>query len=78
MAQLNPGDIMFTAFNADGDDAVAWVALEDIPANTTIYFTDNEWNGVDSFSTGEGFVSWEHTGLVTAGTVIALNSIMAQ
>ena len=35
----SPGDIAFIAFNADGDDDFAIVALADLAANSTIYIT---------------------------------------
>ena len=38
------GDITFVGFNADGDDDFAVLVLKDLPANTLIYFTDNEPN----------------------------------
>ena len=70
---LSPGDIAFVAFNADGSDEVAFVALVDIPANTTIWFTDNEWDG-DSFNNlNEGEIQWSHTSIVSAGTVILMD-----
>ncbi len=70
-AQLNQGDIAFTAFNADGDDDFAIVALADIPANTIIYFTDNEPDTATTLTTGEGKLVWD-TGasIITAGTII--------
>ena len=51
------GDLMFTSFNAD-EDGWSMVALANLPANTTVFFTDNEWNGSaigsgGSFNTGE-------------------------
>jgi len=46
------GDISFIGFNADTDDDFAIVVLNDLPANTTIYFRDGEWNG-----TGPAFSS---------------------
>ena len=41
---LTTGDMAFTSFNGD-DDGWAMVTFVDIAANTTIYFSDNEWNG---------------------------------
>ena len=41
-AQLVEGTIMFVGFNADGTDGFAVVSLIDIPASSTIYFSDNE------------------------------------
>jgi hypothetical protein len=73
-AQTNPGDIAFIAFNADGTDEFAFVTLVDIPANTSIWFTDNEWDG-DSFNNiNEGEIEWSHTNLVAAGTVILIEN----
>lgn len=73
-AQLSSGDIAFTAFNADGDKDFAIVALADIPANSTIYITDNETSGVGSpsaLSTGEGVITWMTGGsIITVGTVV--------
>jgi hypothetical protein len=74
--QLNPGDIAFTAFNADGDRDLAFVTLVDIPANTTIWFTDNEWDGTDSFNDlNEGELSWSSSSIVSAGTVVIFTDI---
>ena len=67
------GDIAFTAFNADGDDDFAIVALIDIPANATIYFTDNEPN-----ATGDGFLDFNEGTLkwATGGSVISAGTIV--
>jgi hypothetical protein len=70
---LTSGDIAFTAFNADGDDDFAIVALSDIPANSTIYFTDNEpdADGSGFLDYNEGTLQWS-TGasVISAGTVV--------
>ncbi len=74
--QLSAGDIAFTAFNADGDDDFAIVALSDIPASTTIYFTDNEpsSDGTGFVDTNEGVLEWVTGGSVTsAGTIVVFN-----
>lgn len=66
---LNAGDLMFTSFNAD-EDGWAMVALAPIPANTTVYFTDNEWDGT-VFNTGESYNQWvSGASVIPAGTVI--------
>lgn len=76
-AQLGAGDIMFTGFNADGDDNVAFLALEDIPANTTIYFTDSEWDGT-AFGTDENDFTWvSGASTISAGTVIKIDGLDA-
>ncbi|TYP98003.1 putative secreted protein (Por secretion system target) [Tenacibaculum adriaticum] len=70
------GDIAFTAFNADGNKDFAIVVLADIPANSTIYFTDNESNGSSGLTTGEGTLTWS-TGvnLIEAGTIVVFTDV---
>ena len=70
---LAAGDIAFTAFNADGDDDFAIVALSDIPANATFYFTDNEPNadGSGFADFNEGTLEWATGGaVISAGTIV--------
>jgi len=75
-AQLSAGDIAFVAFNADGDDDFAIVALVDIDASTTIYFTDSNWDGVSAFAASEGTIAWD-SGLATikAGSIIIFTDV---
>ncbi|MBL8382714.1 MAG: PEP-CTERM sorting domain-containing protein [Burkholderiales bacterium] len=74
-AALTAGDLSFTAFNAD-EDGWAMVAFTDIAANTTLFITDNEWNGSaigagGAFNTGESHHRWVSGGsVIGAGTVI--------
>ena len=70
---LAAGDIAFTAYNADGDNDFAIVALIDIPANATIYFSDNEPNvdGTGFLDFDEGTLEW-----VTGGAVISAGTIV--
>jgi len=80
--QLYEGDLMFVGFNADGSDGFSVVAMTDIPSNTVIYFSDNEWNGLqpgfggafNNFS--EGIITW-NTGpfYLFAGEVITFRGI---
>lgn len=71
-AALNAGDIMFTAFNAD-EDGLSFVTFVDIAANTTIYFSDNEWTG-SAFNSGESYNQWVSSSVVTAGTVVRFSA----
>ena len=72
-----PGDIAFVGFNADGDDDIAFVTFKNIPANTSIRFCDSEWNGT-GFGTDENAFTWTSPStLITAGTVITINSLSA-
>jgi len=75
-AQLQPGDIAFTGFNADAGngESVAFVALKDIPAGDTLRFCDSEWTGT-AFGADEGTFAWVATSLVPAGTVVRIDSI---
>lgn len=78
-AALQPGDLAFTAFNAD-EDGFAVVALREIAPFSAVYFTDNEWNGgapgTGHFNTGENTFVWA-SGLkaVAAGTVVRFSQI---
>lgn len=71
---LNAGDLAFTAINAD-EDGWALVALADISAGTTVYFTDNEWNG-SAFNTGESYHQWvSGSSTIAAGTVVRFSRV---
>jgi hypothetical protein len=75
-AQLGPGDIAFVAYNSDGSNDFAWVALRRIPAHTAIHFTDmSVSNGGFRLSEHlsaayQGPLSWSCTNDVEAGTVV--------
>ncbi|MFD2917884.1 choice-of-anchor I family protein [Psychroserpens luteus] len=76
-AQLSTGDMAVIAFNADADDDFAMVTFVDIPANTTLYFTDSEWDG-SAFGDDENDFSWNSgNSSIVAGTVITFNTISA-
>ena len=80
-AVTSAGDIAFTAFNAD-EDGWAITTFVDIAANSSIYFSDNEWNGSAIGSGGafidanEGNTLWT-TGasLISAGSVIRFSNV---
>ena len=68
----NEGELMFVGFNADVNDGLSVVALVEIPANTTIFFTDNEWDG-STLATNEGTLQWDTGGsAISPGTVVNL------
>lgn len=78
-AALQPGDLAFTAFNAD-EDGFAVVALRQIAPFSGVYFTDNEWAGgapgTGAFNTGENTFLWVTGTLPTApGTVVRFSRI---
>jgi 3',5'-cyclic AMP phosphodiesterase CpdA len=73
---LAAGDLAFAGFNS-ARDAFAIVALTEIPALTTIWFTDEEWNGSGFVSpTGEADLEW-NTGAagISVGTVVTFDYI---
>ena len=73
-AALNTGDLAFTTFNAD-EDGWALTTFVDIAANSTVFFTDNEFVS-GAFNTGEGQVTW-NTGVssISAGSIIRFSAI---
>jgi len=78
-AMLQPGDLAFTAFNAD-EDGFALVTLRDLSAYTTIYFSDNEWSGgapgIGTFNSGENTFAWiSGTESLAAGSVVRFHAI---
>lgn len=71
---LTSGDIAFTSFNAD-EDGWSVVSFVDIAANTTLYFTDNEWTG-SGFNSGESHHQWvTGNAAISAGTVVRFSKI---
>jgi hypothetical protein len=74
-ALSGPGDIVFTGFNADGNDDIAIVCLADVGAGGVIEFCDSEWDG-SAFGTDEADFRWTAPlGGVMAGTVVTFNNI---
>jgi len=74
-AQLLTGDIAFTGFCADGDDNLAFVAMNDIPSGTTIYLCDSEWNG-SAFGDDENDLIWESgAAMIPEGTVVTIDNL---
>jgi hypothetical protein len=71
-AQLQAGDIAFLAMQTDAPDGFAFVALNDIPGNSSISFTDNGWSG-NALFTNEETVVWTAPAIgVPAGSVVIL------
>lgn len=71
---VTAGDIAIIAMHTDSDKYLAFVALADIPANTTISFTDNAWNATtQTWRANEGTIQWANSLLTTKGTVVTLN-----
>lgn len=71
---LSAGDIAVIAYNADGADNFAWVALTDIAASTTINFSDASWQatafrGTEHLDAG-GPLTWSSASILSAGSVV--------
>jgi hypothetical protein len=81
-AQLTAGNLAFVGYSADSSDGFAMVAILDIPANSIVHFSDNEWNGQPIGSGGafsslsEGELSWNSgISILAAGTVLTFNGL---
>ena len=71
------GDLAFTSYNVDGNEGFSIALLIDLPINTTIYFTDYDWDEhTTSFvETGnDGFIIWNSgSEILKAGTIVLFN-----
>jgi len=73
---LTNGDVAIVYFTADGNDALSFVALTNVPANTKLYFSDLGWtNSNRRYSLTEGKVQWSHTSDLTAGTLVVITNL---
>ena len=74
-AALVTGDVAFVGFNADGADGFAFVALNSIDANSTIFFRDDELNS-GAFNTGESVITWQSGAtVIAAGSVVRVSNL---
>ncbi|WP_353777528.1 hypothetical protein [Winogradskyella sp. 3972H.M.0a.05] len=75
ISKIDTGDIVFTSFNFKGADQFSIITLSDIQPNTTIYFSDSEWNG-NRFGIDEGCMTWNsgHR-VIKSGTKIFFKNI---
>ncbi|MBD2359688.1 ExeM/NucH family extracellular endonuclease [Anabaena minutissima FACHB-250] len=67
---LNSGDIAITGYNTTNPDSIRLVVLVDIGAGTTFNITDNGWQSIGSFRTGEGVLTYTAPENISAGTVL--------
>lgn len=65
----NVGSILFVAVNTDNPDDIALVTLANLSAGTTLYVTDNAFDG-ESLASNEGVQSLHISNNVLAGTVL--------
>ena len=67
------GDIAIIGIRGDATDQFTFVAINDIPANSAISFTDSGVLSDGTFRGGEGGVLWTSPAtVVTAGTVVSV------
>jgi hypothetical protein len=74
---LGAGSIAFVGFDADGNNRLAIVAVDELPAGTVITITDRAWNGT-SFQTGnaEGTLTWTvPAGGIQPGTIVSFDNV---
>lgn len=75
---IGPGSIAFVGINTGGgadEDWLAFVALENIAAGTTIYFSDNELlsGSAASFNAGESYTKWVAPAVgIQAGSIVKI------
>ena len=73
---LSPGDFAIIGFNCSTTDAISFVVLTSIPANTIIKFTDNGYSDAITQMLTEGYLTYTAPSTISAGTVISWNNGM--
>lgn len=68
---LESGDIALISFASDSPDSLAFVILREVPASTTIRFTDSGWQSGGGFRANEGGIEYTTSSILTPGTVIS-------
>jgi hypothetical protein len=77
ITNLAIGDIALLGFNTSTTDAISFVALNTIPANTIIKFTDNGYSSASDQMSTEGTLIYTATSTINPGTVISWTSGMS-
>jgi len=67
---LAAGDILFIAANADSPDALAFILMKDIEANTEIFFSDRD----SLTATNEAAYKWTADKAYAKGTVVTIQT----
>ncbi len=68
---LDSGDIALISFASDTPDSLAFVVLREVPASTTIRFTDSGWQAGGGFRANEGGIEYTTSSTLAPGTVIS-------
>ncbi len=67
---VDAGDLAVIAFSSDNPDALSFVVMNEIPAGTTIRFTDSGWQSSGGFRANEGGIEYVVSTALSPGTVI--------
>lgn len=71
-SELTVGSVLFVQYGTDNPDKIAFITTTDLDPYTSIYFTDNAYNG-STFSNSEGILKWTSPETTLAkGTVVTL------
>lgn len=77
-SSLSLGDIAFTGYIDDGLNQYSFVLLVDIPAGTSIHFTDRGWKAEGGFrDISEDIVTWTTSSALSAGTEVMIDDLVA-
>ncbi len=76
ITNLTSGDIALIGFNTSTTDAISFVALNTIPANTVIKFTDNGYSNDSTQMTTEGYLIYTAPSTINPGTIVSWNNGM--
>ncbi len=75
---LEPGDLLFVAYDSANPDSIHFLTLVDIPSGAEVTFTDLGWTGTSFRPAGvgeaEGSVLWVPSADVPIGTEVALET----
>lgn len=72
---VTAGDIAIIGYGSTNPDKFAFLLINDLPANTVLYFTDNAWTG-SALATNEGTITWTSpNSTLSAGTVVTCSSV---
>ncbi|MEZ0006943.1 hypothetical protein ABH942_002321 [Flavobacterium sp. 28YEA47A] len=69
---MGAGDIAFIGYNTGGQDGFAFIALKDLPAGETLYFTEQGWSGTQWMNTlSEPHLAYVIPAGITCGKIIS-------
>ncbi len=69
---LAAGDIAMIGYTTDSPDGFTFIALKDLPAGETVYFTEEGWNGTVWNCEFEPHLQWVIPTGITMGTIVSV------